>query len=117
MRPRVQITLNAPSSVSLTSAIAACESRFPNANRFFDKPFNWVRHPAPDDVRFVAVFHARITTRAFGDSFWTNLQTAIATLRSAGVTGLISYHQCTHDEAVKQDCRIGATAAYQEIVI
>lgn len=97
---RVRVRLYG-TSAQLTSARTQILAQYPNANRIFDRADGTVTRIGE---RFTLTTDVRLKTIADGTALRDKLASIVSTLRTVGVMGRITYHLCTHLDAIVEPC-------------
>ena len=93
---RVRVELYG-TQAQLTAARTQITSQYPQANRIYDRNDGTIARAGD---RFALTVDCRLKAKADGDALWSKVQSQVAVLRTTGVTGRVTYHQCPHLDAV-----------------
>ena len=110
-RPRIKIEFRERDAGSTTTFKAAVDTEL-NKGQGVDRVHNWVR--SVDGAVASLVLDARFNRTLDWDRVKTFVTNNRLALVAAASGGKISFHQCTHDDPVVQDCK---TTSYSEIVL
>lgn len=97
---RVRIELYG-TPAQLTAARGQITSQYPAANRIFDRNDGTITKSGNTSALTVDI---RLKAVADGDALWAKGADIVTALRAAGVTGRVTYHQCSHLDASVVPC-------------
>lgn len=103
-RPRVRVELWHADPARLQQAIDYIAARLPAANKFYDKPFDWVKSRATGLDGPTACWDGRLKDDVDAKAIWSTLQGYAETLRTNGFRARLSYHLCSHDDPEVTAC-------------
>ena len=108
-KSRFQIYINASTQVQIDQTKALVEAQLPNPSRILDRPTDWIQEPYIGKIQ--TVLHVRLKTTADLDTLWSKI---LSIAIPAGVHGITSRHECSHDDPQIYNCKDDPRSAYVE---
>lgn len=112
--PRIKVVLTG-TAAQLQAAKPLVQGVVPPANRIQRKTYDWTT--STEGILTTTCFDFELKTLAWGNAAWADFVAVVPNVRATGVTGLMHYHQCSHLDAVVEDCRTAPASAYVEVTI
>ncbi len=86
----------------LTQARSAITSQYPQANKIYDRNDGSITNVGGG--LFGLTVDCRLNLKNDGDALWAKVQSQVAAVRATGVTGRVTYHQCSHLDGAVVPC-------------
>jgi hypothetical protein len=113
--PRIKVVVTG-TAAQLQAAKTIVVGDMPNKNKIRRTLHNWDSEDYGDgSLTFVLDFEFKVRTD--GDATWALFVNHAASVAATGVRGVLSYHQCSHEDPVVRSCNSVPDSSYQEVRI
>ena len=113
--PRTKVVLTG-TAAQLQAAKTIISADMPNKNKIRRTIHNWDSEDYGDGS-LVYVLDFEFKLRADGDATWALFVSHAASVAATSVRGVMSYHQCSHEDPVVRSCNSVPDSSYQEVRI